>query len=352
MTVYLIMLAISLFFASCAGRLRGMQEYRRNFRVCAVLSFLPFFIVSAIRFEVGTDWSIYDRYFYAINEGTDQFKEWIFNLLNKAVYVFSNDSQLFFAVTAALSLIFVFLAIYKHSVYIPFSILLFFVSTIYFNSMNQMRQGLAMGIFLFAFRYIEKRDWKKYFLWILIGAGIHLSALLFLPLYFIYGWKAELKKHLILFGAILVFMPVLKVVLIKIVSLTPYAWYFESLFKQNDFLLAGFLISFLILVLHEYYNNVSDSEEDTSYSFMVNMQWLSTVVLLCTGFIPQVSRISSAFEVISLLSVPKMVLREKNRNRRIVVYCIVTLLFVVRLIYYVYICGFFHVIPYKTFFSR
>lgn len=351
MVVYLIMLAISLFFASCAGRIRDIQECRRSYRVFAVLSFLPFFLVSAIRYEVGTDWSIYEEYFYAINNGTNKFKEPIFNLLNRLIYLFSKDAQLLFVVVAALSLGFAFCAIYKQSKYIPFSILLYFLSTNYFNSLNQLRQSLAMSIFLFATQYIEKRDWKKYFFWMIVAVGIHMSAIVYIPLYFLYHWKVSIKEHLLLFLAVLVGMPVLKVLIIKIVSLTPYAWYFESMFGENDFLLAGFAVSFLILVFHEYYKYIQEHEDDKMYSFMVNVQWLCVVSLLCTGFIPQVSRISTAFEVISILSIPRMILKEEKRNRRIVMYCIVVLLLLIRLLYYVYICGFFWVVPYKTIFS-
>lgn len=352
MTVYIIMLAISLFFASCAGRIRGIQEYKKVYRVYAVLSFLPFFIVSALRYEVGTDWIIYDDFFYGINEGTKSFKEPLFNLLNKVIYMFSEDSQFLFIAIAALSLGFTFAAIYKQSKYIPFSILVFFLSVFYFNSLNQMRQGISMSIFLFAMQYIESRDWKKYFFWVLIAIGIHFSALIYIPLYFIYGWKADLKKHIILFVGVLLGMPVLKVVLVKLITLTPYAWYFESMFKNDDFLLAGFVVSFVILMLMEYYNYIADEEDDKMYSLAVNMQWCCVICLLCTGFIPQVSRIASAFEVGTILSIPRIVLKEKDRNRRIVLYCIIVLLLAVRILYDIYICGFYWVVPYKSIFSR
>ena len=178
-----------------------------------------------------------------------------------------------------------------------------------------------------------------------------LLALVYLSVYILYKWKAELKKHIIAFVVILACMPVLKVLLVKVISLTSYGWYFDSAYASNDFSLAGFLISLLILVLHEYYLTLGQ-EEDKSYSCMVNMQLLCVIVLLCTGFIPQVSRVASAFEIISILSLPKMVLREKDRNRRIVVYILITLLLVVKLVYNVYICGFFDVIPYQTIFSK
>ena len=351
MIVYLVMLVISLFFASCAGRIRDVQECRNSYRVFTVLSFLPFFIVSAIRYQIGTDWPIYDEYFYAINSGTNEFKEPIFNLVNKIIYALSKDSQWLFVISALQGLSFLFMAVYKQSKYIPFSLLIFFFSTFYFNSLNQIRQGIAMCIFLYAYQYVRQENWKKYFIWIIVAAGFHISALVYLSVYILYKWKAEIKKHIIAFVVILACMPVLKVLLVKVISLTSYGWYFDSVYASNDFSLAGFLISLLILVLHEYYLTLGQ-EEDKSYSCMVNMQLLCVIVLLCTGFIPQVSRVASAFEIISILSLPKMVLREKDRNRRIVVYILITLLLVVKLVYNVYICGFFDVIPYQTIFSK
>lgn len=352
MAVYIIMLIISVFFASCAAKIKHKTEYRRAYRIYAVLSCLPFFIVSAIRYEVGTDWYIYDRFFTAINKGTDKFKEPLFNLLNRVIYLFTDDSQFLFIAVAGLILSFTFLAIYKQSVYIPFSILLFFLTPSYFNSLNQLRQAVAMSIFLFASQYLWKRDWKKYFLWIIIATTIHISALVYVPVYFLYGMKAEIKKHIML---LIVGVPAIfvgKELLIKLISFTPYAWYFDSEYTSNDFMFSSFIVSLFFLVLYEYYNYVGNRNEDKMFSLMVNMQLLSLVCILCTGFIPQVSRISTAFEALTILTIPKMVLYEKKRNQRIIIYMLCVSLLLVALIYEVYICGFYDVVPYKTIFSK
>ena len=65
MTTYLIMLVVSVFFASCARRLQYETEYRKAYYVYGILSVLPFLMVSSIRYRVGTDWPIYDEYFHA-----------------------------------------------------------------------------------------------------------------------------------------------------------------------------------------------------------------------------------------------------------------------------------------------
>ncbi|MBR6666262.1 MAG: EpsG family protein [Lachnospiraceae bacterium] len=348
MAIYLIMLVVSVFFASCARKLQYEIEYRKAYYVYGLLSVLPFLVVSAIRYRVGTDWYIYDRYFHAIHEGTNSFREPLFNLLNRIIYLFTDNSQFLFIAVAIITLGFTFTAIYQQSRYIPFSIILYFLSTIYFNSLNQMRQAIAMSIFLYASRYIWDRKCKKYMLWILVAMCFHVSALIYVPVYFLYGWRAEIKKHIVLFGVIIVSMPVLKVVIVAVLKLTPYAWYFDSAYSENDFLLAGFIISFLLLVFMEYYNYVGNVDDDKTVHFMVNMQWLCLVSLLCTAFIPQVSRISSALEIISILAIPRMILFEKKRNQRIIVYCLIVALLTTKLVYNVYVCGFFDVVPFQT----
>lgn len=348
MTTYLIMLIISVFFATCARKLQYETKYRRVYYVYAILSVLPFMLVSAVRYKVGTDWPIYDEYFYAINKGTNSFREPLFNLLNRIIYLFTDNSQFLFIAVAIITLSFTFVAIYQQSRYIPFSIIVYFLSTIYFNSLNQMRQAIAMSIFLYASKYLWTRNWKKYMLWMLVAIGFHISALIYIPIYFLYRWKAEIKKHIVLFGIVLVAMPILKVVIVAVLKLTPYAWYFDSAYSENDFFVAGFIISLLILVFMEYYNYIGNTEDDKTVHFMVNMQWLSVVSLLCTAFIPQVSRISSALEIITIIAIPRIILFERKRNQRIIVYCFIVALLVSKLVYNVYVCGFFDVVPYQT----
>lgn len=49
--------------------------------------------------------------------------------------------------------------------------------------MIQIRQGVASSIFLYSIKYINSREFGKYFLWNIIGATFHISALAVIPLY-------------------------------------------------------------------------------------------------------------------------------------------------------------------------
>lgn len=115
--------------------------------------------------------------------GGKKFTEPLFNLLNRFLYHFTQNSYILFAVVAVLLLSFMFLTIFQQSEYLTLSILIFVVSGDFFNSQNQIRQMLATAILLYALKYVYDRNWKHYFLLLLIAAGIHISALLFVPVY-------------------------------------------------------------------------------------------------------------------------------------------------------------------------
>ena len=63
-------------------------------------------------------------------------------------------------------------------------------------SLNIMRQAIAMGITIFSYTYIKKRNLKKFILTIFIATNFHVTALIFLPLYFIYGLKNKKFDYL------------------------------------------------------------------------------------------------------------------------------------------------------------
>lgn len=351
MLVYVITTAVSMFFATYAGRTKDIKNLKSTYICLAIASWLPFAIIGSIRYHVGTDWPIYNSFFYSINQGGERFSEIGFNLLNQFLYLFSKDSQIIFAVTTILTTYFVFRAIYSQSVCIPMSILIFVISADYFSSLNQLRQALAMAIFLYALQYVWKRDWKRYFLWIFIALLFHNSAIIYFPVYFLRGKKVNLKAHFILFGGSIALLPVLKKVIIFVISKTPYGWYLESAYANNNFYLIGFLFSLIFLVFYEYYAFLGEEKNDEQYNFMVNMYYLSTYTILFSAVIPQVSRISGCLSYIGYLAIPKMIFREKIRHRRIVLYMLLVFLYLVKVLYDVYKNHWYDVLPYQTIFS-
>lgn len=364
MVWYILAFVLSMLLASVAQSLKGKNNlevdggvfhFRSSYYCLMVLSFLPVLFVAAIRHEVGTDWPIYLEYYQGINEGTKAFSEKLFNLLNKFVGWTVKDFQGVIVLVAFFAYLFLFKALYEQSISVALSLLIFFVSSLFFASLNQMRQAIAMPIMLYAYKYIRNKKPVRYILWCFAATFIHASSLVYLPLYFVIKFKPSVRRYVTIFGLCVVSLPVLQILFDILMQYTKYAWYSTSVYntggQANNFYLLGFLFQMAMLVIMSYYR-FSLPEEDSVYDGLLNCYFLSTITLLFTPVLSQVLRVSQCFGYSQILLVPRVIDREKNRTRRIVLYMLIIGLYTAKLLYDTYYLGWNGVIPYQTIFTR
>lgn len=360
---YVIALVLTMVLASAAQNLKGKQDldvdggtfhFRSTYNCMMVLAFLPLFLVASLRWEVGTDWPIYRDFFQMINDGTDSFSEGLFNLMNKLVYRTGGDFQGLVALAAFLAYFFLFRAIREQSISWPLSLLIFFVSGAFFGSLNQLRQAITMPIMLYACKHIQGRKPVRYFCWCLMASLIHLSALVYLPLYFLRNFRPSPRRYVTIFGICLVTLPVLHLLAEALIRISKYAWYFSSVFNsgssENNFYLVGFVFQFVMLVIFCYYRFLS-VDADPQYDLMLNFYLLSVLTLLFTPVLTQVLRVSQCFGYGQILLVPRVINSEKNPTRRLVLYFLIVGLYTVKLLYDTYYLGWNGVVPYQTIFG-
>ena len=364
MFLYIVALVLSMLFASAAQNLKGKNNlhvdggtfyFRNTYHCMTVLAFLPFFIVVAIRYEVGTDWPIYLDYFQMIHAGTNRFSESLFNLLNRLVFWTAGDFQGLVVLVAFLSYFFLFKAIYEQSISWPLSLLIFFISSAFFASMNQLRQAITMPIMLYAYKHIQNKKFFRYLFWCIVASLIHVSSLVYLVLYVWVRWKPSLRRYVTIFSVCVVTLPVLHILAEMVIRHSKYAWYFTSFFNsgntENNFYLIGFVFQFALLAMMAYYRFTSDTE-DSVYDGMLNCYFLSVIALLFTPVLTQVLRVSQCFGYCQILLIPRTINCEKNPTRRMVLYVLVVGLYTVKLLYDTYCLGWNGVVPYQTIFGR
>ena len=351
MVLYILAAGMSIVFASVAVRTTDIKPDRPSW-LFAFLSFLPLTAVSALRYQVGADWPIYDAYFHSINTGGKAFTEIGFVLLNKFVYLFSHDVVALTLVVSVLIGIFVFKAIFDQSVNAPISILMYVILSFYFISMNEIRQSLAIAIFLYAFKYICQRKPLHYFLLIALATSIHLSALVFIPVYFLYGRKINIKVMALIFVGLIIFLPLLNKLAVAVIEITKYSWYFGSVHDIHKFFLRGVVFGIVVVGLYLYYFYAVPDKNDNEYNLILMLQFISVLVLLFTQVMSQIQRISVSLSVVSILGVPKLLSREHRPKRRLVLYVLVFLLYSANMLYDVYSnVTWYGVIPYRWIFS-
>ncbi len=198
MLVY-ILFVIFIFILPKMGKIKILKGLKvKGF----TLAFIVIFILSALRFDVGYDYSMY----YELIEGnirwyTDQINR--IEFLPRQLIVFSNFIhfyQFFFILTSFLITFFFYKGIKENSEDKWISTLIFVCFPLfYFMSLSIVRQYLAVAILFYSFKYIKQRQIWRYLAVVTLCFFIHKSFILALPLYFLYGNLINKKIILAIF---------------------------------------------------------------------------------------------------------------------------------------------------------
>ena len=142
-------------------------------------------LMSALRYNVGTDFNTYVDMYNAIKNSNVNIVEGLFSVICKIAIELGNV-QYMFAIYSILTIIFIYKALEynkdRYSLSLCFFLYLFFY---FVTSFNLVRQALAVAIVFYSYRYLTEKNLKKFVFWVLIASLAHKTALVFLPLYFI-----------------------------------------------------------------------------------------------------------------------------------------------------------------------
>lgn len=160
------------------------------------LAMLLFTLVFGMRYGVGIDYNayldIYEDWDYLSTTEYGERVEPGFQLVIYLCRALSLDVVGYFSILAFLQIFFLFLAFRDAKE--PFSFMcltLIFTGLAMVSFMNGIRQNIAFCIFIFAIRYIESKSFFKYLLLIALATLFHKSAVILLPLYFVWMIKRE-----------------------------------------------------------------------------------------------------------------------------------------------------------------
>lgn len=174
MTLYIITIGIILVSAA-------FTQKKGNNKLFWILVIMLAYI-SAVRFKVGTDYMGYVRRFAAIKNGGDSGFEVGILLLARLIIALGGNVQVWFMVTSV-----VINAAFGYTIvknvdkkYRIFVLFVYVCSTVYFATMNTVRQYFAIAILLFGFEWLKKKNYLIYVLFIVLASLFHTSAVFML----------------------------------------------------------------------------------------------------------------------------------------------------------------------------
>lgn len=191
-----------------------------------ILSVIPLFFTAALRYDVGTDYFYtYVPNFYKIMYGEMPYSETGFNYFNKFLQLFTHNAQWLFVITGFIFSFFFVRTVIKCSVDVTISVIVLYCTCIFFWSLNNVRQAVAVILTFAAFPHLIKRHTVRYFIYIALAFIFHISALIMIVPYFMVSIKLIRERFKFFIITVAVAFPFLCGAFIQFLSLTKYSYY-------------------------------------------------------------------------------------------------------------------------------
>ena len=166
-------------------------------RINVVLCFLILILITGLRSYTGTDYIGYVELYELEPWLTDESArmEWGFTSIIHIMKAVNLPVWTFFLIMGAANYIAFYNSFAASKQYMFLGVFFFIAMGFLFFSFNGVRQAFAMITLSVALYYLEKRRLIPYVIIIILGALIHKSVVLFIPLYFVIG-KLNLPTRL------------------------------------------------------------------------------------------------------------------------------------------------------------
>lgn len=347
--------------------------------VLLILAIIPMFFISAIRYNVGTDYDkryVYDYYRLSKGEYIDNL-EIGFKTIDYICLLFTKEPYLLFAVTSLIILALIFEVVYKKSTNKILSIAIFFLGGYFFASLNIVRQYVAFALVLLGYQFLMDENKKKAYIGFVICAILaflmHSSSIIcFIILIMTKKEIMNAKWVIPLSVLILILNKNIMVILTPIIKNTRFNVYLTGKYTAGElsFLqIAENLIMYLGMYFTCYFKKKQGNEIDKQGITLLNIQGMA-LLLTVSGVIHALFiRMAIYFVAFQIISIPYFlsilqfnkitdIINEKFKKNlkekilKVVVYSCIVLGFSAMFIYTNILNNDNEVLPYKTVFSK
>lgn len=339
MSIYIILLIVVLlccFLESYAVALKIGNNRIKTRNISFIICFLFIFIMGILRAELlGVDVNNYKEYFevwYLDYTFIDTLKNFNIDigyvLINKIIYLFTHDFFIAKCIIYSISFGIISYVIYKRSMYPALSYLIYIGFGYLGLSFCILRQFLAIPICLYAYKFVEKRDLKRFIIAIGIASTFHKTAITFLIIYPLLTYQFKnyqfLKKIVMIFAfftSAIIILPILMSVYINDYSE-------NFVMGEGTSLLLFFVFIYVFLcVINQYYKKTIATKKQKDILF------LPICFQIIAFFFSLFSRVTYYFSILFVITIPNIVYKGKNNKILYVFFMVIfSLLFVYNLI--------------------
>jgi hypothetical protein len=257
-----------------------------------------------IRYAVGNDYFTYYENYQGINNGSGTVStEIAYVFLNKilsfetVIYIFSLLSFIF--LNSAIDFFCLRHKILSYLVYFSFFLITF--------NLHIIRQGLAIAIILYGYRFLFNKNYLKFILIVLIASTFHLSALILLPFTLLINLKiAPFYQFLLIFTSlgILLFQEVIVGFYYSIAGNIPFLNKYLLVYREEERisygLSSGMILDLIVLLTLFFKRNLLLEKEE----FLFRIFFISTLLTFVLSIDPAALRLVYYFRIVIIFLIP------------------------------------------------
>ena len=282
---------------------------KHNKKPYLIASFLIPFLIGGLRYMVGTDYEMY-TYMSVHDVKVDVG----FSLLSKISNSLGGGNWIF-ALYSFLTLLFFYLGLNNTNKESRTLILCIYLFMYFTSSFNIMRQMLSVSIFFYAIKFIKDKKIIKYYVFTLVAALFHASALILLPLYPFFSSKKKITRALCIVLMIIASITLESIIggISSISGFEHYSMY--SNYTERNFNNYSFFLELIILFSIILFSN-SIKRYDKFSTSLLFIYTLGVVLTFSGFFSPFIKRIALYFcipSVVLLGEIPQAVLCPKYK---------------------------------------
>lgn len=299
-------------------------------------------IISALRFETGTDYLSYKQIFDNLArkiEFSDYYlleKGYIF--INKMIIYLGLNFNFLIGIISFVYIVLVYKTLKKYEYNNIFLGIFIFLTSfnIYFLSLSIIRQSLAIAISFYSIRYVIEKEQKKYIFAICLGAFFHKGILLMLPFYYIDILSGKIISYINYF-LVISFLFRQKILfllqnIVEKINISKYNGYFIGvnleIAKIAVYYVCIYLIYFLIITKEIKKNDNKQKRIIYKYIYF----YILLRLVMSIGLNSLLYRVVPFFEIYFILFIPE-IYKELKKEIKIV---FITGIFLFQSIFFIY----------------
>lgn len=307
---------------------RKFKENNKYTSIClGAIAIIMASLVCGLRYGVGTDFFEYQNWFFRYIDAmpSANTSDIGFAIFIKILQIFSKNPQIMYIAVAFFVNIMVMIFIKRNTKWYDMGYFLFIALSLYYSSFNIMRQWIAISMFLYALKYAFDGKFIKYSIVILVASTFHATAILLLPVYFLFKLKLNRRNTIILMVSLFIILFSFEPIINFIANLTGIdATRYLRYFKQDGnsaggyayFIFACATYILYLLVNKNYIANIKNGEQ--------HIKLLMVTILVClVGAGSSIfTRLQLYFVPILLICIPNCISFINKRQRKVIVICI------------------------------